>query len=169
VTFLGIVQQIDWKTVAAVIAAAVALATLMKGTLEYVKQGAQKRTELFLLMRDRYDKFLDICTLLEHQNEPEASKELRALSFDKKRDFIGFYEELAMMTRGGLIRPAVVHYMFGYYALRCWESDDFWSPSAGGPSRESLYWGLFRSFVERAKKEEERFLTRPFRYTIYRP
>jgi hypothetical protein len=159
---------VDWKSIGELIAAAVALATLIKGTLEYIKQGAQKRTELFLLMRDRYDKFLDICTLLEHQKEQEASTDLRSLSFDKKRDFIGFYEELALMTRSGLIRPAVVHYMFGYYALRCWESDDFWSPSTGGPDRESLYWSLFKAFVKRAQEEEKRFLSRPFRYTIYR-
>jgi hypothetical protein len=159
----------DWKTITEIIGAGLALATLLKGTVEYVKQGSQKRTELFLKMRDRYDKFLDICTLLETQDEPESSNNLRMLSFDRKRDFIGFYEEIALMTRSGLIRPAVAHYMFGYYAIRCWESDDFWSSLSGGPNRQSKYWGVFRKFALDMQREERKFAGhKDLRYNDYR-
>lgn len=168
-SFLLIVGSANSKTTAELVLAVVALGTLIKGTLEYVKQGAQKRTELFLRMRDRYDKFLDLCTLLEHQSEPAASKALRSLPFDKKNEFLGFYEEIALMTRSGLKRPAVAHYMFGYFALRCWECDDFWSPSAGGPNRDSRYWEVFRRFTLDMQKEEKKFLAKKkFQYQKYR-
>jgi hypothetical protein len=151
----------DWKIVAEVVGAAVGLATLLKGTLEYVKQGAQKRTELFLKMCEKYDDFREICDLLEHQDELEVKSKIRALSFARKQDFIGFHEELALMMESGLLRPAVVHYMFGYYAMACWKSDDFWN-APNGLNRDGAYWRLFRSFAEKMNKERKAFLVRAF-------
>ena len=57
----------DWKNSAALIGTVVALGTLIKGTLENVKQGAVKRAELFLQMRERYTKFFYLLDLLDHQ------------------------------------------------------------------------------------------------------
>ena len=149
--------NIDWKLVAEVVGAAVALATLIKGTLEYAKQGAQQRTELFLEMDRRFLDFLDVCNLLEREDHDG----LVALPFSRKLDFIGFYEELAMMMHTGLLRRSVVHYMFGYYAISCWESDAFWS-GENGLSRQSQYWALFGSFAQQMQRERFTFLRRKF-------
>jgi len=53
----------------------------------------------------------------------------------------------------GLIKPQVAHYMFGYYALLCWESEEFWT----GVNRLSDYWSLFADFCEQMKLQHEEF------------
>jgi hypothetical protein len=137
----------DWKDAAALIGSTVALATLIKGTLEYVKQGTVKRSELYFQMRERYLQFLYLFDLLDHQDNEEIRNRLQSLPFGKKLDFLGFYEELAMMVESGLIRRAVAHYMYGYYAIACWDSDAFWNEE----NRNDPYWGLFKNFVEQSK------------------
>jgi hypothetical protein len=163
---IGAIAQIDWKSGAELLAATVGLATLLKGTMEYLKQGTQKRADLFLQMRERFHSFRDICVLLDHKNEERPSDELRQLPFERKRAFIGFFEEIALMTKSGLIKPDVAHYMFGYYAIRCWESDSFWNP--GGPNRQASYWRVFFAFVTKMKQEEQRFAGRKFSVNKYR-
>jgi hypothetical protein len=139
----------DWKNSAALIGTVVALGTLIKGTLEYVKQGAVKRAELFLQMRERYTKFFYLLDLLDHQGTQVDCDRLRDLSFEKKLQFLGFYEELAMMVESGLIRTKVAHYMFGYYAIACWDSDPFWNEDE--EDRNGPFWRLFSKFVERSR------------------
>ena len=117
-----------------------ALVTLLKGILEYSRQGAQKRAEHFLEMRKRLKEnklFKEICALLEGD-----SPQLREVPFKEKRDLLGFFEEVALMVNSGLIRKEVAHYMFGYYAIRCWESDHFWNDV----NRGSIYWRVFKEF-----------------------
>jgi hypothetical protein len=48
----------------------------------------------------------------------------------------------------GIIRREVAHYMFGYYAIRCWDSDASWH----GVNRNSPYWSLFKNFASRDEK-----------------
>jgi hypothetical protein len=135
----------------------------MKGVYEYTKQAAQSRAEHFIQMRDRYDAFLDICTLLERDGSSDhAREELCKLSFDRKRDFLGLYEEIALMMQSGLIRKDVAHYMFGYYAIRCWSSEAFWDSPGSNLSRDSVYWGLFKTFVG------EMELSSPVKFRNYR-
>lgn len=64
------------------------------------------------------------------------------------------------MMNSGLVRKDVAHYMFGYYAIRCWESEHFWSEV----NRKSIYWALFRDFVEKMKAIEKTFSFRGRRY-----
>jgi hypothetical protein len=137
----------DWPDAAKLIGSAVALATLIKGTLEYIKQGTLKRAELFFQMEERYTKFLYLFDMLDHQDDEKIRKQFEALSFEKKLDFLGFYEELAMMVESGLIRRAVAHYMYGYYAIACWDSEVFWNEE----DRNDPYWCLFKNFVEQSK------------------
>jgi hypothetical protein len=137
----------DWKDAAALIGSVVALATLIKGTLEYVKQGTLKRAELFFQMEERYAKFLYLFDMLDHQDDEKIRKQLESLSFEKKLDFLGFYEQLAMMVESGLIRRKVAHYMYGYYAIACLDSDDFWKEE----DRNDPYWCLFKNFAEQSK------------------
>ena len=75
------------------------------------------------------------------------------MPFNEKLDLLGFYEDLALMYKSGLIKKNVVHYMFGYYAIRCWESDNFWA----SVNRESKYWALFKWFALEMKALEGSF------------
>ena len=141
----------DWRDLAAVSGVIVALGTLIKGLVEYSHQGAQKRAEQFSAMRIRFkddEQFKEICVLLE-ADDPALTE----VPFKDKRDFLGFFEEVALMLNSGLIRPAVAHYMFGYYALRCAESENFWHDV----NRESPYWALFNDFVREMRVVEDQF------------
>lgn len=144
----------DAKDFATVVAAGIALLTLVKGVIEYVHQGAQKRSELFTSMRIRFkddSKFKEICDLLEGDDSA-----LELIPFKDKRDFLGFFEEVALLLNSGLLRPTVAHYMFGYYALRCSGSVHFWTTV----NRQSPYWALFNDFVEQMKVVESSFVYR---------
>jgi hypothetical protein len=163
-SFLGF---INLRTTAEIIGAAVGLFTLIKGTLEYVKQGTQKRIELYFQMVEKFSKFSDICALLECQETARDVEKLRMLPYEKKFDFVGFFEDLALMAENGLIRYRLAHYVFGFYAIMCWESDNFWN-NVHGMSREEPYWRLFRAFVERMQKEKMGFLRRKFEPKMYR-
>jgi hypothetical protein len=164
---LAFLRGINWVTVAAVAGAVIALSTLIKGTLEYIKQGAQKRTELYFQMSEKYSDFLDICTWLDDEQKEENVQALRALPYARKVDFVAFHEELAMMMESRLIRPAVAHYMFGYYAILCWESENFWDDSSG-LGRDSRYWALFHSFVEQMRHEKKTLEKQKFRSKEFR-
>jgi hypothetical protein len=98
----------DWATIAG---GAIALGALVKSLIEYTKQGAQNRAKLFEDLRIRFksdEVFRQICDLLE-VNSPE----LTAISFKEKRDFLGFFEEIAFMVNSGLMKKHIAHYMFG--------------------------------------------------------
>ena len=159
----------DAKDLAEIAGVVVAVITLMKGVYEYTKQAAQNRAEHFIQMRDRYDGFLDVCTLLEQDGgSGPAHEELCRLPFDKKRDFLGFYEEIALMMQSGLIKKQVAHYMFGYYAIRCWDSAAFWDAPDTNLNRESCYWGVFRAFVQEMERIEKKSMSAAVRLRKYR-
>ncbi len=157
------------KIVAEIVVAITAIITLMKGVYEYTKQAAQKRAEHFIKMRDRYDSFFDICSLLEKDGSSErARQELSNLLFERKRAFLGFYEESALMMQSGLIKKKVAHYMFGYYAIRCWSNRAFWDTPNSTLNRDSEYWGLFRTFVQTMEKSHIESLSAEHRFERYR-
>jgi hypothetical protein len=139
------------KDLATIVGVIIALFAFIKGVLEYAKQGAQKRAEQFLEMRNRFKKnesFRDICALLEH-DDPK----LQDIEFKEKRDFLGFFEELALVVNSGLIRREIAHYMFGYYAIKCWRSENFWINAKSKINRDSIYWALFKDFVDKMNKQ----------------
>ncbi|MBA2491984.1 MAG: hypothetical protein H0V34_09855 [Gammaproteobacteria bacterium] len=141
----------EWKDVAAVVGVAIALGTLLKGVIEYSHQDAQKRAEHFLNMRKRLkdnSTLEELCALLE-VDDPK----LVDVPFKDKRSLLGFFEEISLMMNSGLIRKAVAHYMFGYYAIRCWDSKHFWCDI----EKNSIYWTVFREFVEDMKSMEKHF------------
>jgi hypothetical protein len=151
---------IEWRDAATIAGVVIALSTLIKSAFEYTKQGAQKRAEQFENLRIRFKDdpmFRRICDLLEH-DDPK----LEAIAFKEKRDFLGFFEEVALMVNSGLMKPSVAHYMFGYYAIKCWQSDNFWN----GVNRNSPYWWLFRDFAQRMSETEKkfRFVRRNYRF-----
>jgi alpha-D-ribose 1-methylphosphonate 5-triphosphate diphosphatase PhnM len=96
-----------WKSIAVVAGAVVALVTLIKGVIEYTHQGAQKRAEHFISMRERLKKnteFENLCDLLE-----DDDAKLQSISYKDKLNLLGFFEEVALMMNSRLIKKDVAH------------------------------------------------------------
>lgn len=139
------------QIIVAVIGAIIALFTFVQAVLEYSRQGAGKRVEHFLEMRRRLKEnatFKTIADLTERDSE-----ELAGIPFKDKRDYLGLFEEIAISMNSGLIRKEVAHYMFGYYAITCWNSEYFWQDV----NRNSIYWIVFKDFVEQMTEVENKF------------
>jgi hypothetical protein len=131
----------DARNVATIVGVAIAALALVKGLYEYSQQGRQKRAEHFIAMRKRFKEnaaFIELCDLLEDEDP-----KLAQMPFKQKRDFLGFFEEVAIMVNSRLLRPEVAHYMFGYYIIDCWRSDSFWQ----NLDRDSNYVSLFKNFA----------------------
>lgn len=122
---------------------------------------ADKQADHFFELRRRLkqnDDFAQVAELIDqaYVEEPlaeEARRELRELPFRVERDYLGLFEEIALTMNSGLIRPGVAHYMFGYYALLCWESDELWADV----NRLSTHWTLFADFCEQIAAERDGF------------
>jgi|SRR5882672_242324 len=123
----------------------------LKALFEYRKQGVAHRSEMFLKMRSRLredQSFKNICELLERDD-----KRLKTVPLVEKDRFMGFFEELALMQNSGLINDQVTLYMFGYFAVRCLDSANFWD----GLNREHKLWALFIDFAKQMKTAERAF------------
>lgn len=139
----------DWSIVAAGL---IALITFVFSTIENVRRGRQERVQNFVLMRRRFlemPQFREILDLLQ-----SCDPGLRDFSIQDKRNFIGFLEEVALLTNSGLIKAEIAHYMFGYYVVLAAKSEDFWH----GLDRESTYWAVFREFAQKMAALESRGL-----------
>jgi len=130
------------KDVAVVVGMVVALWGLLKGMVEFVLQGKQKRAEIFLKKQAEYfgnKSFNELRQLIEHDSEA-----LREHAFEDKRAYLTFFEEVALLTNSGLINRRLAYYMFGYYATRCLESNNFWS----NVNRDDIFWNVFNRFAQ---------------------
>lgn len=139
------------KDIFTIIGGVTAFITFIVGIAEYVKQGTQKRAEQFVEMRKRFkenESFREISSLLENDDLKLASE-----PYKDRRDYLGFFEEIALMVNSSLIKVDVAYYMFGYYVIKCWESSNFWIDI----HKESQYWILFKEFYLKMKKAEENF------------
>ena len=147
--------ELSMTDATAIVAALVALISLTAAIVEYRRRGVLQRAQQFVIMRRLLKEnlaFKRICELLETDDS-----RLKEVPFADKRDFLGLFEEVALMMQSKLIRREVAHYMFGYYAILCWESDNFWFNPAGGPylTRDSPYWRVFREFVTQMRQVEK--------------
>ena len=136
------------KDISVIAASLIGLITLVKAVVEYTRQNTQHRADHYQKLRDQFrddPQFRELFILLETND-----KSLECLPFQQKQHLIGFYEDIALSVNSGLIKKEVAHYMFGYYALRCWESDYFW----GTVNRNSPYWSLFKHFVKQMDASE---------------
>jgi hypothetical protein len=93
--------------------------------------------------------FVEISHFLE-----EDDIQLATLDFEKKRAYLGFFQELSLIMDAGLMREGITYYMFGYYAIRCFESQNFWK----GVQRQSLYWGVFTHFANKMLEIDKKFI-----------
>ena len=140
------------KDLSFVIGGVVALVTLVMTYVEFSRQNASKRAEFFLSMRRRL-KENAILKDLSDQVERKLPG-LAQVPLKDKFEYVGFFEEVALMVNSGIMHPEVAHYMFAYYAISCWENNEFWS---GGMDRQSAFWTLFRDFVDRMKEQTAHF------------
>lgn len=144
-------QQMAVTNIVAVVTAIVAVGGLWLGYLELVKQGSSKRADQFLQMRERLredQEFSDICQYLELRDP-----RLREVPLITRDRFIGFFEELTLLWNSKVFNDEVVYYMFGYYALLCWRSNDFWHDL----NREQVLWSHYREMVQRLQNIEEAY------------
>lgn len=138
-----------WKDLAIILAGVVALITFFFGVLEFVRQGRQHNASNFVQMRRRFletETFRHILNLLATD-----SPELEDLPIQDRRNFIGFFEEVALMVNSKMIRAEVAHYMFGYSVGLADRSKHLWIDL----DRQSIYWTLFRDFAKLMKKFEQ--------------
>ena len=139
------------KDIAAIIGVVVALFTLIKAFVEYSQQGAQKRIELYLKLRSKFDDnptFAEMRRLLD-----DGDPKIAEVSFKNRSDYASYFEEIALLKNSRVIKPDVAFYMFAWEATQCWQSDDFWQ----GFDRNDQYWGLLRIFVEEMEAIGKRF------------
>lgn len=143
------------KTVATVGTAVVAIVTIIKGYAEYKLSAVQKRVELFEKYRQKLkenETLKRIIGLLE-----DNRTDIRNLPRTDRYFYLGYFEEIALLVNSGVLKPEIAHYMFAYYAKLCWTSDNFWHDI----NRNSMYWRVFREFVEQMKELEEKKMTIP--------
>lgn len=134
--------------IASLLAALATILTLVAAFLEYNRQGTQKRAELFFSLRERLKsdpRFREMLDLAERDDD-----RLREIAFADKRDLLGLFEEVEILRRSRLIRTEIAQYMFGYYAVRLYEANNFWR----SVNRGSPYWVIFNEFAERARDAE---------------
>lgn len=143
------------KTIAISGTSIVAIFTLIKGYSEYRLSVKQKRSELYETYRQKLKENETISSVVDAlENNNGNIAEIPRID---RYMFLGFYEDIALLMNTKLIKPEIAHYMFGYYAMRCWESDLFWEDI----NRESHYWRIFKEFVEKMKDLENRKMTIP--------
>lgn len=150
----------DIKNIALIVSGIVAATTFAFAFFQFRRSVALHRADQFAAMRKRREQSTTI-NRIAHLLE-EDDPQLRDISWNEKIEVLGFYEDVALMVNSGLMREHVAHYMFAYYAIRCWESDNFWHDV----SRESHYWSLFRDFVERMQSLEDGFEFKRSRYRL---
>ena len=117
-----------------------------QATTEYLRRGSARRAHQFFALRAKLhndQSFNLLCNLLEHDDE-----RLRQVPFDQKDAFLSLFHEIFLLLNSKIINIDVAYYMFGYYALKCAQSEQFWE----GLIRESPFYRLFFAFVERLKK-----------------
>jgi hypothetical protein len=131
--------------------AAAALAFLLpfvKSIYEYSKENSLKRFEKYQAITRQWNENADtqeIVRLLDEDPELLTNYDVK-----KKEDFIDRYEDVAVMYESGLMRRSITFYMFGYYAIRCYESKHF----RAGIDLNSPYYTLFRRFAKEMKQIE---------------
>ena len=130
------------KDFSIIVAGAIALVTFIFSSWQFRGQVRNSRVEHFVTMRRRFLEdpiFRGLLNMLT-ANDPAIAE----TPIQDRRNFVGFFEEVALMVNSGLVRPEIAHYMFGYYATLIDQNKLFWT----GLDRDSDYWHVFRTFAE---------------------
>lgn len=130
-----------WKNTTVILGVIVSTYSLFTGVSEYSKQGTQKRANYFFELQRRFkekDIFKKICLLCN--NDDPAIKEI---PLKDRIDLLNFYEELSLAMNSKLIKKEVIHYMFGYYVIKCWRSNNLWYDL----EKDNPRWKLFHELA----------------------
>ncbi len=138
------------KDISIIVAGVVTLITFASGTFQYIRQGHEARASQFVQMRRRFLEDPHFRKILNHLAANDAC--LSEIPIQDRRNFVGFFEEVALMVNSKIIDPRVAHYMFGYYVVLVDESDHFWE----GLDKSSIYWQVFRAFADQMRAAQRR-------------
>lgn len=111
------------------------------------------RTEFFLEQHRRlFDnpELYEVTCLLDADDIKLTEKDM----WDKKRKFLTFIEEIALLVRSDQINEEVAFYMFGYYSRCAMHGVNF----REGINPAAEHWGLFYEFT---RKYEEFLIKHP--------
>jgi hypothetical protein len=104
-----------------------------------------KRTEFFLSQHRRlFDnaELYSVLCLIDNDDPQLAAADMA----DKKRKFLTFFEEIALLVDSDQIRSEVAYYMFGYYARCARAGVNFGVDIDLSPA----HWGMFYRFTDAA-------------------
>ena len=150
----------DWDTIKNIIlllGSIVGLLALIKGVIEYSRNNAMKRAEYFATLHKQLNEVVVLSQICDYLDTD--SPDLANLGYAKKYQFLSFFETVALMVNTGLLKKELAQYMFSYYAIRCYESNNFWTEI----DKDSPYWTLFRSFAREMKQIENNAMANPKR------
>lgn len=135
----------------ALVLVALAIISLIVARKEYARLHTKRRLDRFLEMRKRYSEDPTIRTVCAALASGDPGQ-VRELEYFQKRYFLGLFEEIAILLHTGVLDKTVTLYMFGYFAILCWDNDVFWGShteeTTGTIHRDSKMWLLFRNFAE---------------------
>lgn len=100
------------------------------------------RTKFFLEQHRRLfdnQELYDVICLLDADKKELANENM----WDKKRKFLTFVEEIALLVRSDQINEEVAFYMFGYYSRCAMHGVNF----CEGIHPSAEHWGLFYEFT----------------------
>lgn len=115
-----------------------------------------KRTEFFLSQHRRLFDDEDLYAVLCLIDGDEPGLTAMGMA-DKKRKFLTFYEEMALLVKSGQIEKSVAFYMFGHYAICAKHGKNFRS----GIDLSPKHWGLFFKFASAAESYRRAHLNGP--------
>lgn len=143
---------VNWQAVGIV----VALLTMLGGAWKIWKElsalrlqrstdSLLKRAEFFLTQHRLLFDNPDLFEVLQYIDDDDPRLAPHPM-WDKKRKFLTFIEEIALLTSTNLINPNVGYYMFGYYAIHAKNGKNFMN----GIDADPIHWRVFFEFCEKA-------------------
>ncbi|MGX1412747.1 hypothetical protein [Bradyrhizobium elkanii] len=137
----------------------VALVGAGKFLLEYSRDNKRKRMEMYVQLRQKFREnslFDPIFAALDDYGEAKddvtklaTRTKLSTIPYGDRYEFVALLEDVAIAMNSGSLKPSVANYMFGYYAILCWDVEEFWVGLR--ESKDDPYWALFKRFVKRLK------------------
>lgn len=117
-----------------------------------MREAALKRFDKFQQIGQRVDdpSYQKVRALIEGREEPT-----NRCSIEEKLEFMGFFEEIALMVNTGLMDKKVAFYMFGTVAVSAYDSDLFWEGIEN--AKDERLWSLFKYFCLEMRKLDKRY------------
>ena len=141
------------KLISGVSSTAIALVGLIYVVLKFRREEDIRNQDLFFKFREKFssDPILKaICIELE-KDEPQFPED--KFSTLDRYNFCGFYEEISIYMRKGVLDKHQVLNMMAYFALQAAKSKEFLKEDI---SEKDFYWKEFFTFVSEMKELESR-------------